>query len=169
MAAVLASYEQVRAGFEPNGARFAAHVSFYGPCVVRFERVQTTGAPVAVMLGAEDANVPVERCREIVGDLERGGSRVELAVYAGAMHQWDSPWAREPRRMDLNLSACRFRVEEDGAITNLNTGLAMSGWLTRRITLAGCVDSSGYLIGRNEEVMRRADADLLRFLDRALR
>jgi hypothetical protein len=40
----------------------------------------------------------------------------------------------------------------------------MEGWLTRRLTLAACVDRSGYWIHRNEAVIERADGDLLRFL-----
>jgi dienelactone hydrolase len=64
MIATLAAYRQVCEVFGRGGPRFAAHVSFYGPCVVSFDRPETTGAPVAMLLGALDANVPVPRACE---------------------------------------------------------------------------------------------------------
>lgn len=97
----------------PAGERFAGHAAFYGPCIARFDEARTTGAPVLILYGEEDALIVPERCAEFADDLRRGGSRAEVVPYPGALHQWDGG---QPRRtVGRLLGACRLRVGRDGA------------------------------------------------------
>ncbi len=164
MAATYAAFDVVAERYAPDGRRFAAHVAFYGPCIARFEETTTTGAPVLMLAGAEDAIVDPERCDEVIADLVAGGSKTRMIVYPNAYHQWDGNFAG-PRPIGRNLADCRLRVEPDGVVRDRLTRLPMIGTFTRRLILAACVDSEGYLIGRDDAVRARSNRDLAVFLD----
>jgi len=168
MASVISAYAQVAALYAPDGLRFAGHVSYYGPCIARFEEPRTTGAPVLMLFGDEDAIMNADRCAEIVADLERGGSVAKVIVYPGARHQWDGsrtvPW-RAPR----HLADCAVTVDADGDVYDDRTHLPMIGPNTRRIILGLCSDGDGYLVARDDAVRERSNQDLGRFLTDLLR
>lgn len=167
LASVSAAYRQSAERFAPDGPRFAAHVSFYGPCIARWDDPATTGAPVLMLWGGRDAIADAEACRAVATDLRRGGSRVRTVVYPEALHRWDGgnevPW-----RASRNVADCRFRVSPDGRVRETTTGLAMTGRVTRRLILAACTDEEGFLIGRDETIRRRSNAELARFLNPVL-
>ena len=169
LSALLAAYEQAAERFAPDGLRFAAHVSYYGPCLARWEDSRATGAPVLLLSASEDRVTDPERCAEVVADLRAGGARVEQVRYERAYHQWDgnvgTPDA--PRRRSTNLASCRFRVEADGTVRDVRTWLAMTGVFTRRLILGLCNDSEGYLQARSDAVRALSNADVGKFLARA--
>jgi len=167
MASVFAAYEQVAETLAPDGLRFAGHVAFYGPCIARFDRVETTGAPVLMLWGDGDAIVDPERCAEVADDLERGGSAVETISYSGAYHQWDGRRSA-PRTIGRNLAPCRYRVDEDGTAWDQRHFVPLINPFFRKISLGLCSDADGYMIGRDDAVRARSDADLASFLNRAL-
>ena len=163
MASVLAAYAQVAERFSQNGERFAGHVAYYGPCIARFEDSTTTGAPVLMLFGDDDAIMDAERCSEIIEDLEQGGSAASMTVYPGARHQWDGsrsvPW-RAPR----HLADCAMTVDRDGDVHDDRTHLPMSGPVTRQIILGLCSDDDGYLVARDDAVRERSNRDVGAFL-----
>ena len=107
IAATLAAFAQVAETLSPNGPRFAAHVSYYGPCIVRFDDPRATGAPMLMLAGSEDAIVDPARCNQVLADLRQGGAETEFIIYQGAFHQWDGGF-RGPRTIGRNLADCRF-------------------------------------------------------------
>ncbi|MGE5269081.1 MAG: dienelactone hydrolase family protein [Thiohalocapsa sp.] len=146
-----------------GGQRFAGHVAFYGPCIARFADSRTTGAPLLMLLGGADEITDRQRCAEIVEDLRADGSQVETVVYPGAVHQWDGGFGRRP--IGRNLVGCALRVERDGTIRDLRTGLAMTGPFSRKIILGLCTLFAGpYPIARDDNVRGVAAADWGRFL-----
>ena len=163
MAAVLAAYAQVAEKAAPGGLRFAAHVAFYGPCIARLEDRRATGAPVLMLWGGEDALIDPERCAEIAADLRKGGARVRTVAYDGAFHQWDGAW-EGPFEIGRSLAACRFRVSRAGIARDRWTFLPMTDPWLRRIILGLCADSSGYKIGRDDEIRAKSNRDVGRFL-----
>jgi len=167
MAAVIASYAQIAQRFAPGGERFAGHVSLYAPCIARFEDARTTGAPILMLMGDEDAMINPERCALILADLERGGSRAQMIVYPGARHQWDGnrtvPW-RAPR----HLADCAVTVDAAGDVRDERTHLPMMGPTTRRIILGLCSDGDGYMVARDDAIRARSNQDLGRFLNQVL-
>lgn len=163
MVSVFAAYAQVAEALAPDGPRFVGHVAFYGPCVARFTDSRTTGAPVLMLYGENDAIVDPPRCAEIADDLAAGGSEVEIIAYPEAYHQWDGA-SPTPRRIGRNIAGCRLEVGQDGVVRDRRTWLSMTHRLTRQIILGLCVDSEGYLIGRDDEVRARSNAALGRFL-----
>lgn len=163
MATLYAASAQVARTFAPGGGRFAAHVAFYAPCIVRFEDRRSTGAPVLMLYGTADAIVDPARCRETADWLTAGGSSVTMIGYPGALHQWDGR-APGPRRIGWNLAPCRFQVAADGSVTDATTGLPMSGPFLRKLILYFCSDSDGYLIGRDDVVRTQSNQDFGAFL-----
>ena len=163
MATMYGLYAQIADRLAPAGLRFAGHVAFYGPCIARFTDSRTTGAPLLLLIGGADEIVDQARCAEIAQDLRAGGSRVETVVYPGAVHQWDGAFARRP--IGRNLAGCSLRVERDGTIRDLRTGLAMTGPFSRKVILGLCTLFAGpYSIGRDDQVRRQSDRDWGRFL-----
>ncbi|HEX6441307.1 MAG TPA: dienelactone hydrolase family protein [Stellaceae bacterium] len=168
MATMYALYAQIGdklAAPQGNGERlrFAGHVAFYGPCIARFADSRTTGAPLLMLIGTGDQIVDQSRCAEVAADMRAGGSRVDTIVYPGAVHQWDGAFA--PRLIGRNLAGCSLRVERDGTIRDMRTGLAMTGPFTRKMILGLCTLFAGqYPIARDDKVRAQASLDWGRFL-----
>lgn len=167
MAATYAAYAQTAEAFAPDGERFAAHVAFYAPCIVRFEDNRATGAPLLMLYGGRDAIVDPARCRAVADELEAGGGRVRMIEYPDAVHQWDGRFGTE-REIGRNLAGCDFVVEPDGTVRDADLFVPMSDTFLRKVMLGLCADDEGYLIGRNDEVRARSNADLADFLGQTL-
>lgn len=163
---MLAAFAQTAEALNPGGKRFAAHVSFYGPCIARFDDIRATGAPVLMLAGSEDGIVDPARCAEIVADLRAGGAEAEFVLYEGAYHQWDGRFPG-PRTIGRNLADCDFNVNAKGVVRDTLTLLPMSGPFLRKVILGVCSDSAGYLIGRDDAVRDRSNRDVGAFLMRA--
>ncbi len=167
MASVLAAYEQVAETLAPEGLRFAGHVAYYAPCIIRAEDHRTTGAPILFLNGGQDGLLDPERCSEVEDDLEAGGSKVETIVYPDAMHQWDGRSSR-PWRPRYTLAPCSYLLRTDGSGIDERTGLPVSTPLLRRGSLALCASREGYLIGRDDAVRAQSNRALAAFLSEVL-
>lgn len=163
MATTYAAHDMVSARYAADGPRFAAHVAFYAPCIVRFADSKATGAPILFVSGGQDAIVDPARCTEVDDDLRDGGASVKRITYPDGLHQWDG-FFRGPRTIGRNLAPCRFRVEQTGMVTDLRTGLPMTTPWLRTVTLALCIGREGYLIGRDDTVRAQANRDVAAFL-----
>ena len=163
MISILTAYEQLRRHFVDGDARFAAHVSYYGPTVPRLDDHATTGAPIAIMNGALDNNFNSDRAELIAGDLRRGGSAVENIVFADAYHQWDSD--DHQRRFDrFSIRRLATRIAPDGVITDESNGRRIDGFVSRLMMIARAVSLEGFHLRRDEDVLRQSDEILLRYL-----
>jgi dienelactone hydrolase len=129
-----------------------------------------TGAPILLLSAEHDAVTDPKRCVEVAADIRAGGARFEHVRYAGAYHQWDGNAGRPdaPVRRANNLAPCRFEVERDGTIRDLKTGLEMSNVFFRKVILAFCRDSDGYLQARDDTIRVKSNRDVGRFLAEAL-
>jgi len=166
MATMFALMTEVADRMAPPGLRFAGHVSFYGPCLVRFADHRTTGAPLLMLYGADDQIIDHERCAAFADDARAGGSEVEVIAYPGAVHQWDGPFGR--RLIARNVVACDFEVRRDGSAHDRSNGLVMSNQVTRELMLSMCVSEKPYPIGRDDAVRQQSNRDFGRFLARVL-
>jgi dienelactone hydrolase len=164
MATEYAMYAQMANALSPDGLRFAGHVAYYAPCIARFADSRTTGAPLLMLYGADDELIRAARCEQVANDLRRGGSRVDIVAYPGAVHQWDGGMAR--RLIGRQLAGCDFRVARDGTVRDQDTLLPMSGPFLRKLILGLCTGSRPYPIGRDDEVRARSNRDFGVFLQR---
>jgi len=168
MASMYAAYRQVARAYAPKGPRFAAHVAYYGPCIVRFADSRATGAPLLMLMGDGDAITDRKRCAKVAADLREGGAKVRSIVYKGAFHQWDGNW-QGPFTIGRSLHPCRYWVHRDGTIRDLRTLLPMMNPFTRKITLGLCASKDGYMIGADPAIRARSNHDVGRFLARIFR
>lgn len=163
MIAVLSAYEQMASLYAPGGERFAGHISYYGCSVPRLEEPAATGAPVRLLLGGADANVSLARSRLIAADLMRGGAPVEVTVFPGAHHQWDSD-DLSPRFERFSLIRLGMRVDRANRIFDEGTGLPIRGRASRAVAIAAGLSLHGYTMLRDEAVFRQSEAILSDFL-----
>lgn len=164
MISTLTSYRQIRDLYlGPGGAAFAGHVAYYGCSVPRLEDPATTGAPLLLQIGEFDRNVSVPRTRDIVADLRRGGSPVDLVVYEDTYHQWDGS-DRKKRFVQFALPDTRIRVARDHSMRDERTGLRITGRISRAAAILASVDPRGYHILRDESVIEEANQRTLSFL-----
>lgn len=165
MVAVLTAYEQIRRRFADGDApRFAGHIGYYGCSIPRLEDPQTTGAPVLMMLAEHDRNVSTERSKEIADDLRRGGSDASLIVFENAYHQWDGR-AIKPELIVFSLRNCRLVLDRNDEMRDERTGLALRSPLSQALFLAAYARPIGYIMRRNEDILRRSDRALHDFLE----
>jgi hypothetical protein len=73
-----------------------------------------------------------------------------------------------PRMIGHDLSDCAFTVDEDGLAHDELTWMPMSEPFLRKLILAACVHSEGYLIDRDDAVRAKSNRDVADFLNRIL-
>jgi len=138
-AALLAAHEGRAARALPGGPRFALHVPVYPSCITQHYKPKSTGAPIYFLLGGADTSVSHSVCEEYAAALRAEGARVEVTVYPGAQHGFDSAQAYNVPQGE-NYSRCVFVQQPDGS------------W-KERISGITTVDAKGQ---RNEEANKRA-------------
>jgi dienelactone hydrolase len=97
----LAAFERLRAALVPGQNRFAAHVSYYpaGVYGAAAEPVAYTGAPILMLLGEKDDNLPVAKAEEYLTYTRSAGVAppIDVSIYPGAYHAWTVSSLGAPR------------------------------------------------------------------------
>jgi dienelactone hydrolase len=92
----------------PDGAQFAAAIALYPGCgrsmggwsvartngghdVAGYSGVFKPLAPLLILIGERDDWTPAEPCRRLAAAAQAAGQPVEIVVYPGAHHSFDSP------------------------------------------------------------------------------
>lgn len=151
--------------------RFAAHVAYYPWCGVEFQALETTGAPVLIEAGAEDAIAPPELCRELVGKIEAQdpAARIELSVQPESLHAFDHPLLGIFSALPVTAALptdCRFREVEPNLFIEERSGrVATSGSLADIFATCSRDDARA---GGNEDAARQALEETKVFLRRHL-
>jgi dienelactone hydrolase len=119
--ATLATIVDIAENARPDGAQFAAAVALYPGCgrsmggwsvarangghdIVGYSGVFKPLAPLLILIGERDDWTPAEPCRKLVAAAQAAGYPVEIVVYPGVQHSFDSP-ARLlflPERSNIN-------------------------------------------------------------------
>ena len=91
---------------------FRAALVFYPACGLKgtFEqRPFRPYAPTLVLHGTADGEVSYRRCQALVEDAQANGGNVEIKLYQGAQHSFDSP-SRKRQAVDANARATNDAV-----------------------------------------------------------
>jgi fermentation-respiration switch protein FrsA (DUF1100 family) len=107
------------------GLGFAAHIVFYSPCNTRYATDdEVTDRPIRILQGDNDDFVALEPVQAYVKRLRDAGADVELTVYPGARHIFDSSALSTPLRLPGAQLTRRCELEEgpSGQIMNHATG-----------------------------------------------
>jgi dienelactone hydrolase len=97
----LAALATLKAAFSPDGAGFAAHVAYYPAGIFGAVAGSTayTGAPVLMLLGDSDDNLPLAKVDSYLSYAQAAGhpSPIETVIYPGAYHAWTVSTLGAPR------------------------------------------------------------------------
>jgi dienelactone hydrolase len=121
-AALLAAHEGRAARALPEGPRFALHVPFYPSCITQHYKPKSTGAPIYMLLGGADTYVGHTVCEAYAAAMKAEGARVEVTVYPGAKHGFDSNQTYNSAQ-GQNYSRCVFVQQPDGSWKERTSGI----------------------------------------------
>jgi dienelactone hydrolase len=111
IAAMGAGFERYRAAvLGADGGKFALHIVFYGGCA---QYARTTGSPILLFQGTQDDFNNLDVCRKFTEVVGRQGTRIELVVYEGALHVFDTDLPRQNMPMVQNVRNCRMLQDLD--------------------------------------------------------
>ncbi len=163
--AMLSADEKVRRSLAKDGRRFAAHVAFYPGCVIKLKHVESTGAPLLVLLGAEDSYTPAEECERYIARMRAADFPVQSITYANAHHSWDSDYPVRKSNFDFSYGNCDVEIDEKGRGLDAKTGAVIDARdkAAVRDWIASC-GVPGVWLGRNQAARDKSLADLKAFL-----
>ncbi len=169
----LTAFEVLRAVMAPGSSRFAAHVATYpgGSYGARAETGAYTGAPILMLLGEKDDNLPVAKVEGYLAYASGAGHPAPntTVVYPGAFHAWTVPILGAPRfnAQYLSTRKCPVILFGRGAPTVLVDGRAQP---FDPDALAACVAAGpGYSMAFDATTRTKSTADTVAFLQRHLR
>ena len=99
-----------------SGLEFAAYVSFYPACNIRFDQDEdVSDKPIRIFYGARDEWSSASVCKEYIGLLSAAGSDVEITVYDNAHHGFDSSLEQgAPTKVSGTFHVnCRFTEDRE--------------------------------------------------------
>ena len=162
--ALWASQSRIERRFLRANVEFAAYAAFYPTaCNVRLlEETEMARGPVRIFQGAADDWTPIAPCRDWVERRRAAGRDVSLVAYEGAMHAFDVPLFRPPRRWPgvFNPGRCLITEQPD------RTFVTDDG---RALTPGSPCVTRGATLGYDPAAHRQSIADLHAFLDDAFR
>jgi dienelactone hydrolase len=168
----LTAFEVLRAVMAPGSSRFAAHVATYpgGSYGARADAGAYTGAPILMLLGEQDDNLPVAKVEGYLAYASGAGhpAPITTVVYPGAFHAWTVPTLGAPRfyAQFVSTRKCPFILFGRGAPTVLVDGRAQP---FDPDALAACrAAGPGYSMASDATTRTKSTADTVAFLQRHL-
>jgi dienelactone hydrolase len=169
----LAAIERLRAALVAGQNRFAAHVSYYpaGVYGVAAGPGAYTGAPILMLLGEKDENLPVAKAEEYLTYARSAGPAppIDVSIYPGADHAWTIP----------SLGAARFYPQYPSTrkcpyllLGPSRPALLISGREAPMDPSAfqTCLkNGQGYTMGYDEAARAKSTRETVAFLVKALR
>jgi len=169
----LTAFEALRSALSPGPGRFAAHVAFYpgGVFGAIAEPGAYTDAPVLMLLGGKDDNLPVTKIETYLAYARAAGAPapIETVIYPGAYHAWTVPGQPSARFYPDLVSTKKCPLFLLG---KKQPALLIDGEVKPLDPEAfgACVAAApGYSTGFDAAVRAQSIADAVRFLQRNLR
>jgi dienelactone hydrolase len=167
----LTAFETLRSALNPGPGRFAAHVAFYpgGTFGAIAEANAYTGAPVLMLLGEKDDNLPVTKIENYLAYARAAGTPapIETVIYPGAYHAWTVPDQPSMRFYPdlVSTKKCPLILLGPKRPALLIDGDAKP---FDPATFGACIAAApGYSMGFDAAVRARSITDTVRFLQRS--
>ena len=164
--------DRFRRAVVKSDVKFAAHIAFYPGCGLRYwgSPSPLTGAPIMMALGELDNYTPARPCLAFADAMKAAGQDVEVHVYAGAQHDFDSlatrlvshaggTSGRDCRDREIDPVTWEFRM--------LDTGEKFTDVAAFSKALGKCM-VTGVRWGGNSAAARQAELDVQAFVTRVL-
>jgi|TARA_Y100000294_G_scaffold175624_2_gene196167 dienelactone hydrolase len=146
--------------------QFAASIPLYPPCIY-WEKKDFTDKPMLMMIGDKDDWTGVDQCVSSIQEIQAAGySNMQVKLYKGAYHGFDSDKGIRQFSKGYDLTKCKLVVQADGRVIEMTSGYGTDTPETKKKMFAGCV-SKGVTLGGNH-VMPQAMQDVREFLTKAL-
>ena len=176
MAARFALDQRFIDALAPDGKGFALHIDVYGPCFQNLQSKRLGIAPLLTLRGTEDRSNDLVACAQREAELAAAGVPVESHVYPGAGHGWETSQERGLLEEAPYIVGCELRYDEAGRAFLNGEPFARSAADADRLTRVAtrlasgaqfqdCVQY-GYIMGRDSDTHRQADARIRSFLGR---
>ncbi|MBC2736548.1 MAG: alpha/beta hydrolase fold domain-containing protein [Desulfobacteraceae bacterium] len=136
--ALYSAYEPIRANLAEGDNQFDFHVAIY-PLCQKLEKVSMTGSPILILIGGIDDWTPPAWCEALSESLINHGYDVELQIYPGAYHSFDSDNDIYFNKRAYNFEDCDFVLLEEGAVLERNSGIKMDTPENYKEALRKCV------------------------------
>jgi dienelactone hydrolase len=168
----LSAFERLRTALVPGDLRFAAHVAYYPAGVNGLQaRQDYTGAPILMLLGDKDDNLPVAKTEEYLTYLKGAGRTppIDVSIYPGAYHAWTVSSLSSPRFYAQYPSTrkCPYILLGSG-----RPALLIGGQETpmEPVVMQSCLkDGQGYAMAYDEPARAKSTRETLAFLVKQLR
>lgn len=168
----LAAVDRLATALAPDGLRFAAHVVYYPAGVhgTLAERKAYTGAPILMLLGDKDDNLPIAKAQEYLDYARAAGAAppIEVKVYPGGYHAWTVSTLGAPRFYPQYASTrkCPYLLLGAAAPTLLVDGLQKPFDPT---VMRDCLkEGRGYSMAYDASLRARSTDDATAFLLKSL-
>ena len=168
----LTALDRVRHALAREQQRFAAHVAYYpaGSYGAAAEASAYTGAPILLLLGEKDDNLPLAKVAAYLDYARAAGypAPIDVIVYPGAYHAWTVTTAGSARFYPQLVSTrkCPFILFGAGRVSLLVDGKEAP--LDVDIVERCRAEGAGYTMGFDAAVRARSTADAVAFLRRHL-
>ena len=118
--------------------KFAAHLSYYPPCIVEPNTLEFTDSPIHLLVGELDAWVPAEACVDLSNKMKDSGANIEVTVYEKYHHSFVKKNLPKVVKNGYKLEDCRLRMRDDGAVMMNFLNIPMTTPTLQKIGLALC-------------------------------
>jgi dienelactone hydrolase len=168
----LSAFARIAAALALGDIRFAAHIAYYpaGVYGAAVEREAYTGAPILMLLGEKDDNLPIDKAQEYFSYARGAGSAlpIDVSTYPGAHHAWTVPGLGAPRFYPQYASArkCPYLL-----IGSLRPTLLVNGretLLDPNIMQTCLKEGRGYSMGYDAAARARSTDETKAFLRKSL-
>jgi dienelactone hydrolase len=168
----LTAMARLRSVLMPDQVQFAAHVAYYpaGIYGATAEPGAYTGAPILMLLGEQDDNLPVTKVEGYLASAMDAGypPPIEVLIYPGAHHAWTIPSVGSLRFYPRYGSTrkCPFVLLGSAGPAFLVGGQATP--LDPSLLRKCMADGRGYSMAYDESVRARSIGDAVAFLRKHL-
>ena len=140
--------------------KFAAHLSYYPPCIVEPSILDFTDSPIHLLVGELDDWVPADACVDLASKMKNNGANIEVTVYKNSHHSFDRDHPPEIAENGYKLGDCRLKMRDDGAVMMNFLNIPMTTPFLQKMGLALCTGGifaeRGPTFGGNPEVREKS-------------
>ena len=118
--------------------KFAAHLSYYPPCIVEPNILEFTDSPIHLLLGELDNWVPAEACVDLCSKMKLKGAEIGYTIFKNAHHSFDRQGPVKVVDNGYLLEDCRLEMNSKGEVLMNFFKIPMTTPLLQKVGLAIC-------------------------------